>query len=173
MADGVDGSNAARGGFGWSNAARGGFDGSNAARAVITAHASLGRQVQPFMEFDLLTQLTTGHTFTRKCCADIMRTLRENVCVLVSRLRAAAVAEADKPRVSVLVGPTPTSLREQADELAFIVNTYTNAAPLAASQIADMQAACGVLVDASERHVMAALSVPSILHHAMAPAPAQ
>jgi len=145
-----------------------GFDESMAARAVIAAHASLGRQVQPFLEFDLLTQLTTGQAYTRKCCADIVRALRGSMRVLVLRLRAAAVAEAHKPRVSVLVGPTPSSLREQGDELAFIVNTYTNAAPLAASQIAEMQAACGVLVDASERQVMAALSVSSILHHAMA-----
>ena len=140
-----------------------------AARAVLTAHASLGHQVQPFMEFDLITQLTTGQAFTRRCCADIVRTLRESVSVLLKHLRAVAVAEADRPRVSVRVGPTPTSLRDQTDELAFIVNTYTNAAPLAASQIEQMQTMCLVLIDASERQVMAALSVPMILKQAMAP----
>ena len=144
-----------------------GFNEGKAARAVITAHASLGLQVQPFMEFDLLTQLTTGQKYTRRCCVDILRTLRESVCFLLRCMRAAAVAETDKPRVTVLVGRTPTSLLEQGEELAFIVNTYTIAAPLSASQVAEMEAACGVLVDASERLVMAALSVPSIIHNAM------
>ena len=141
------------------------------ASAVTAAHASLGHQVAPFMDFDLLTQLTTGHCYTRKCCADIVRTLRVNMRKLVALMRTLAVAEADAPRIALRVGPTPASLHDQGDELAFIVRAYTESGGrLAASQIDELERVCGVLVDASERQIMAALSIPRILQVALGPA---
>ena len=141
------------------------------ADAVTAAHASLARQVAPFMEFDLLTQLTTGHCYTRKCCADIVHTLRTSMRKLVALMRTMAVGEADAPRVAVRVGPTPASLRDQGEELAFIVGTYTaGGGALAASQIEQLERMCGVLIDASERQVMAALSIPRIMRDALGPA---
>ena len=134
---------------------------------IVMMYTNLCRQLTPFLEFDLLTKIMIGNSYTGKCCADIIRALRIDLSSLVETLRAVAISEADKPHMSVHVGNTPLHLQEQREEFAFIVNSYVNSAPLAASQIKTMEQSCKTLIDASEQHVATALSVPRIIRDAV------